>query len=723
MTVSVVVPVGSWSRSLQVAATWTFAVTPGTGGTVRVQWSTDNLTDWREVLGSPFSTSVSTEVPNSALFIRATAAVTAGSISTTPVSAEATPLTPLEIATVRTDINTRKLVANTWVSSKVRTDGQFADLPYTPKLRVQINPRTNQWNEVMSGTVLTRTGTAVYAAHPAFNTRKSETYDGAAVHYVTLPRSLILSLMGGSIDGPLTIFLAHRPNFTRANNTAEPRYIFQWADSGTSRGIYAQGSYHFSGSAPYANTNTVLFGIAQDFAASSQLVIHGQTDMTNALLWTNAVTLDGTVFNRNYRAYTNGAMEDAGISTYYTITPQTADMVICIRNTLVGTTSWKGDFVEMIIFDKCLTPTEVAQVHNALIGTGVRRTMFFDDGDTDPESLDAIKLQAAMSYSGSWDLRAVVLDGIGIHAAPAWRCFLNELNLDFVPIYQNQGSIEVAYTAAPNDWATVVTTAWRTPGAEDRTATSNATSLINLTNVNYPNILAGIKTELAACPDGSVTAVFGGFANTFILVLQDPAGLALVSAKFADMYLSMGWWYKATAQAGYIPGQPDGITNGTADYNTNRDQTNWQLIFNLLPSSVKVRITPTEIGYQALATFNAGRLISASSIAKALAVFNGYLGTNDTAAAPFVATLRQIWDLLPTVAAVDDQAIFSDATGVSGRITIALALSKLAGIGGWTAVDVSQTGYNQTWLVLDPAKLNTPAIVSWVQGMNTTWST
>ena len=607
---------------------------------------------------------------------------------------------------------------NVWPSPRLRSDGQFGDLPYTPRRRFQLDAKTSAWKDVIGGTALTRTGTAVYAAHPVWNTRKAETFNGAAVHYVTAPNALV-----GSVNGPVTILVLVKPNMTRAAATTETRYLFQWSDPTTNKGVYCQLVYNFTGSAPYANTTTAVFSTSQEFPVSGQDVLNTQTDIPNGAMAVIGWTNDGTTTNRNNRLYVNGVCESAGICPYTSITPTTADFLIGIRNTLVGSTSMKGDIVEVIVFDRCLTTAEMMIAYKTLIGTGVERTIFFDDGDTDTDAVDALAVEASLAYSGSRDLRAVVLDGVGVKAAPAWRCFLNYLGFDFVPIYQQQGSIQVAYGAAPGDWCTGVTTAFRTPSTEDRTATTNATSSVNTANVNYPNVLPGIKAELTACPDASVIVTMQGFANTMLALLQDAPGLALFTSKVKRAYGVFGWWYDATQDVSYVSDAvyvTNGTVTGAAEYNANRDQTNWKTLFTLWPAAVPLRIVPTELGFQARWAPYAGKLISVSPMAKACALFNGYSGSSDAAAATAVATTHYMWGTQMIVASVDHNAVFSEVTPV-GRVVVQTALIPAGGIGGLTAIDQSQTTFSQTYLRLGSGKLSVAAIKAWAQTFTAAW--
>jgi hypothetical protein len=62
----------------------------------------------------------------------------------------------------------------------------------------------------------------------------------------------------------------------------------------------------------------------------------------------------------------------------------------------------------------------------------------------------ALALACCMARAGCWDLRLVVVDGVGVTAGPVARSILNYYGMDFVPVVQFQGSNSVASNAAPN---------------------------------------------------------------------------------------------------------------------------------------------------------------------------------------------------------------------------------------------------------------------------------
>ncbi len=256
--------------------------------------------------------------------------------------------------------------------------------------------------------------------------------------------------------------------------------------------------------------------------------------------------------------------------------------------------------------------------------------------------------------------------------------------------------MSVSYTTAPNDWPGTVTTAFRTPSNEDRTATGNAAGTINTANVNYPNYLAGMKAGLAASPDGCMTICMSGFANTMLDLLQDPAGLALFTAKVDTLYIVAGWWY-------------DTNTDGTSEYNANRDQTNWRTLFRLLPPSVRVRIVPVELGYTVAYAPYAGKSVSTNPMAKAVATAYGS-----------AATERNMWGDMGIIAALAGEAAF-DVAPTRGRIVWQVAASPSGGIGGHTTIDPTQTDYDHSYLVFNPAKVTPAALKTWALAKHAAW--
>lgn len=622
-------------------------------------------------------------------------------------------LTSTEIAALR------ELLEPTIPDEAIKATGQFSEMPYAPRARFQMNTQTNAWQEVVSGTAISRSGTPAYAAHPVWNTRKAAVLDGTNDKRITIPRALM-----GSMDGPVTILWVVKPNLTRAAATTETRWLMHWADPTTNKGVTCQLVYHFSGSAPYANTTTALVAVAQDFPVSSQVVMNGQSDIPNGTMAVIGWSYDGSPTTRTSKLYVNGVLESAQVTGYTAITPTSADCLIGIRNTGVGTTSFRGDFVEMIVIPRCLTALEMGAAYNSLLGTTVPRILMVDDGDTDIDGPNALAIAASYAYSGTADLCAVLLDGVGSKAAPAWRSFLNYLGFDFVPVYQDQrASSEVAYAAAPNNWPTEVVTAFRTPSSEDRTATANATSTINTANVNYPDVLAGITAVLGKVPNKSLTVVMSGFAAAMKTVLDDATALTAFTAKVDKVIIAAGWWYDAREDAGYavVPGYDfNGTVSGLAEYNINRDQTNWKAVCATFPASVPVRFMPTELGYQGQVIPYAGRSILVNPMAKATAVSNGYLGVSPGAAASSVASPRFMWGDLGMMAAINPGEMFIDGT-TSGRTIITTAVTKSAGVGGWCTVDPSQSTYDHNYYRLNEAKYTISQLEEWADNFTSRW--
>lgn len=93
------VPTGGWSASIALVASQAYrlTVTPGTGGRVLVQWSTDGVS-WTEFALGPIAATQSLAVPAAAVYLRGIAFDVAGSIATVPLpsrDAEYDALTPV----------------------------------------------------------------------------------------------------------------------------------------------------------------------------------------------------------------------------------------------------------------------------------------------------------------------------------------------------------------------------------------------------------------------------------------------------------------------------------------------------------------------------------------------------------------------------------------------------------------------------------------------------